>query len=70
MFYQPLETIISNNLHLYSALFTQLFHIAFPSGGWPLRNRVGWIHVYMWLGPFAVHLKLNNTASQLYPSAK
>ena len=29
-----------------------------------------WIHVYIWLNPFAVHLKLPHIVNRLYPNAK
>ena len=29
-----------------------------------------WIHVYIWLNPSAVHLKLPHIVNRLYPNAK
>ena len=29
-----------------------------------------WIHIYVWLSPFAVHLKLSNTVNLLYSNIK
>ena len=29
-----------------------------------------WIHVYIWLSPLTVHLKLSNIVNQLYPNTK
>ena len=26
-----------------------------------------WVHVYVWLSPFTVHLKLSDIVNQLYP---
>ena len=41
--------------------------------GWMAGGFGGeWIHVYVWLSPFAVHLKLlhHNIVNQLYPNTK
>lgn len=29
-----------------------------------------WIHAYVWLNPFAVHLNYDNIINQLYPKTK
>ena len=29
-----------------------------------------WIHVYVWLNPFAVHLNYDSIVTQLYPNTK
>ena len=44
-------------------LRVQLSHPYMTSGG-------EWIYVYVWLSPFAVHLKLSHIVNWLYPNAK
>ena len=38
--------------------------------GWEESLREEWIHVYIWLSPFTVHLKSSDTVNQLYPIQK
>ena len=38
--------------------------------GWGRKFQGEWMHVYVWLSPFTVHLMLHNIVNWLHPNTK
>ena len=61
-----LKWIILEDLLYYTWNSVQYYVAAWMGG----ESGAEWIHVYVWLSPFAVHLKYHNIVNQLYPHTK